>query len=168
MALLLAAFTAVARGQAAPQAPPLSPEQVKHLEDLNDYWKGFEQWRKEAGNTDAQGGALLLLYERYREAAKSREKERAHPQGRSAEKPPPARTDPEPFFHHILFHPLTCLIAVGTVLLGMAGRLYLRLSATTDPAKLARSDAWLQAYARQNPGAPGAPAGFETPQGDRF
>jgi hypothetical protein len=54
----------------------------------------------------------------------------------------------------VLFHPVTWVIAVGFVLAGIAAQLYFRLSATTDPAKLAQSDPWFQAQlARQNPGS---------------
>jgi hypothetical protein len=152
VALLLAGFVGAARSQGMPQPPPLSPEQRKHLEDLNKFWQDFEQWRKrrqDAGIAPSQHDYVLWLKENG--AAEIQEKGRTNPQPTTTSKPPAAGAVPRSFLERLVFHPVTWVIAIGSVVLGLAAQVYFRLTATTDPMKLAQSDPWLKAQlARQN------------------
>jgi hypothetical protein len=143
MALLLTAFVDVARSQIMPQAPPLSPEQKKWLEDQNRYLQKLAQSSKEqekAGVTPYPGGSVYWV---------------------KKEVPPPTWQE------QVIFHPVTWVIAGGSVLLGIVVQLYFRLSSTTDPAKLAQTDPWFQAQLAQQksdstPGVPAEPKGPST------
>jgi hypothetical protein len=166
LALLLTGFVGAARSQGMPQPPPLSPEQKKHLEDLNKYWQDFEQWRKRrqaAGIAPSQHDYVLWLKENG--AAEIHEKGRGNSQPTITYKPLAAPAVPRSFLERLVFHPVTWVIAIGSVVLGIAAQLYFRLTATTDPMKLAQSDPWLKAQlARQNQdSAPGVQAEQKAP-----